>query len=113
VPLGRAREALIRGDFATAVSEAKDAARWSPWSADPWQLRGDGELAQGRVADARRSYAEAVAAEPGEWLLWLDLAVTSSGSAQRRALARAAALNPNEEQIRIVQEAVRNRAADR
>jgi hypothetical protein len=113
VPLGRAREAFIRGDFATAVDEAKDAERWSPWSADPWQLRGDGELAQGRVPDARRSYAEAVAAEPGEWLLWLDLAVTSSGSAQRRALARAAALNPNEEQIRIVQEAVRNRAADR
>ena len=110
VPLGRAREALLRGDFATAVEEATDAERWSPWSARPWQYRGDGLLGQGRVAEARTSYAKAVAAEPGEWLLWLDLAVTSAGTAQRRALDRAAALNPNEEQIRIVQDAVRNPA---
>jgi hypothetical protein len=110
VPLGRAREAVLGGDWQAAVEEAERAERWAPWSSDPWRLRGDAELAQGRVAAARRSYATATEREPGEWLLWLDLAVTSAGGARRRALARAEALNPNEEQIRIVREAVRNPA---
>ena len=110
VPLGRAREAVISGDWQTAVEQAENAERWAPWASDPWRLRGDAELAQGRVASARESYARAVELEPGEWLLWLDLAVTSTGEAQRRALERAAALNPREEQIRIVQDAVRNPA---
>ena len=110
VPSGRARAALERGDYQEAASEARDAERWAPWSSRPWRLLGEAQLYQGNVPAARRSFRRAVEHGPGEWLPWLELAITSTGAEERRALERAAALNPNEEQIREPAEvAVRNR----
>jgi tetratricopeptide (TPR) repeat protein len=113
VPLGRAREALLRGDWPSAISNAKKAERWAPWASDPWRYRGEAELALGDVAAARESFRTSVEKEPGEWLNWLQLAVTTGGEEQLEALERAKALNPSEEQIRIVEESARNPAPAR
>jgi hypothetical protein len=70
-------------------------------------------LALGEVAAARKSFRIALEKEPGEWLTWLEYAVTATGEEQLAALARAQALNPNEDQIRVVEDAVRNPAPER
>jgi hypothetical protein len=109
VPLGRAREAAGRSDWSTGLDEAKKASRWAPWASDPWRLRGDGEVALGRVVAARRSYRTAVVKDPREWLLWLKLALVSSGPQKLEALERARVLNPKNERVRMIEAAARNR----
>ena len=99
VPSGHARAALERGDFQEAESEARDAERWAPWSSRSWRLLGEAQLYQGKIPAARRSFRRAVERGPGEWLPWLELAITSTGAEQRKALDHAAALNPKDAQI--------------
>jgi hypothetical protein len=113
VPLGRARDALFRAAWPTAIEEAERAERWAPWSSEPFRISGEALLAQGRVAEARRSFARAIEKEDGDWLLWLQLGITTTGERQRAALARAIALNPNEQEIKIVLDAVRKQPQTR
>ena len=68
-------------------------------SVRPTQLCADGSLGR-----ARRLYREAIAKDDGDWELWLGLALASEGDAQRRALDRAASLNPLGTQIRQLRE---------
>ena len=65
-----------------------------PWSSEPWRLRGEAQLALGREAEARASFARAIATSPRDWNLWFDLARASTGRAQAAALARARRLDP-------------------
>ncbi len=106
VPEGRARTALESGQFGKAIRYAGDARKWAPWSSRPWRMRGEAQLAQGDLRAARASLEEAVRREPGEWVTWLELALASDGAEKRRALARAAALNPNEGQVKVVQDSL-------
>ena len=53
-----------------------------------WKVNNDQD------ADARRFYRRAIAKDGGDWELWLDLALASTGDARRHALDRAATLNP-------------------
>jgi hypothetical protein len=46
------------------------------------------------VADARRTFLDAVDRDDGDWELWIDLALASDGAERERALARAKDLNP-------------------
>jgi Flp pilus assembly protein TadD len=65
-----------------------------PWSARPWQLRGEAETARHRLAVARADLRKAAAKDPADASIWLDLALASSGAERARALAEAARLNP-------------------
>jgi hypothetical protein len=69
----------------------------------------------GSLGRARRLYREAIAKDDGNWEPWLGLALASKGDAQRRALDRAAALNPLATEIGQLREqlAVRNSASSR
>ena len=64
------------------------------------ERQADAALADGSIDQARRLYREALAKDDGDWELWLGLALASEGDAQRRALDRAASLNPLDTQIR-------------
>ena len=89
--------ALETGRSERALTEARRAIRWAPWSHEPWQLRGEAELALGDDAAARRSLRRALELNPKSWSAWLDLAVAEADHDERaheRALERAKRLNP-------------------
>ena len=53
-----------------------------------------------RLPGARRSLRTAIAKDPQNWLLWLDLAAAEDGWARQRALRTALRLNPYSPEIR-------------
>jgi hypothetical protein len=94
--------AAERADWADMDDEARRAARFAPWSPEPWRAVGQSRLARGDLAGAREGFERALALAPGEWSLWFDLARTLEGDEQRAALARAAALNPKSPEIALL-----------
>jgi O-antigen ligase len=87
-------EALLNESWIPAEREARKATAWAPWSSEPWQLLGEAQLGQGDQASARESFAEAIAKDPHNYALWVDLALVTEGAERERALDRAASLNP-------------------
>lgn len=92
-------DAYDAGRWREAGEQARAATRWTPWSAEPWRLLGEAQLARGEVTAARRSILTGLERDPSDWELWLDLALASDGEASRRALARASGLNPRSPEI--------------
>jgi hypothetical protein len=92
--LSKSARAARAGDWRASIDSAERAQAWAPWSPDAPKRIGDAELALGRASRARASYRTAIAHAPNDWSLWFDLARASRGLEQRRALARAAELNP-------------------
>ncbi len=92
--LADAQDALDRGDTALARRDAERARRFAPWAAEPTRLLGEVELADGRLAAARRHFLRSLDDDPGSWDAWLDLALVSRGAERARALTRAVELNP-------------------
>ena len=93
--LHRARQALDRGGWASAISHADSASNWMPWSYEPDVVRGDGEVGLRRIDRARAAYRSAM--DDGgtyQWEVWLHLAETSTGAAQESAAHKAVSLNP-------------------
>jgi O-antigen ligase len=88
--------ALRRGDLTRARAEASKAGRWSLWSVEPDQLRGEVALTAGNRPLAAGLFRRALRREPNRYWLWIDLAEATSGAEQRRALTRAHELNPLE-----------------
>jgi O-Antigen ligase len=87
------------GKWNAAASQARRAIDWTPWSAQPWRLLGEGQLGAGNVLAAERSFRNAIAKDPGDWNLYFDLARATTGRVQLRALAAAARLNPRSPEI--------------
>jgi hypothetical protein len=87
------------GNWTKMAAEARTATDWAPWSARGWQLLGEAQSRQGRQAPARVSLRKALAKDPSDWTIWLDLAVASRGAEQRRAFAEARKLNPLSSEI--------------
>ena len=92
--IAAAENAASNGNLATAIADARRASGWAPWSARPWQLRGEAELQRRQLRAARVDLRKAAAKDPADWSIWLDLALASSGRERRDALAEAAQLNP-------------------
>jgi Flp pilus assembly protein TadD len=92
--LAASRADTARGDFPAAATQAVAARRWAPWSGTPWQLLGEAQAARGESRPALASFRKAVARDPGDWTIWLDLAVAARGAERRDAFARASRLNP-------------------
>jgi O-antigen ligase len=92
--------AAYAGNRALEVAEtgsersARRAARLQPWSAQPWRVLGESQLAAGETSRARQTFLDALDRDDGDWELWLDLALASEGGERERALARAKELNP-------------------
>jgi hypothetical protein len=92
--LGQATEAFNRNDTAAAARDARRAETWAPWSTDALERQADVALVEGSFERARQLYRKAIAKDGGDWELWLGLALASEDGARRRALDRAASLNP-------------------
>jgi len=92
--LAHANAAYDAGGYPVAVDGARRAAHILRWSADPWHLRADAELAEGLRSPAHESYRRARDLDPNDWRLWYGVGITARGEERRAALARAAVLNP-------------------
>jgi Flp pilus assembly protein TadD len=97
--LAQSRTALEQDDATSAVRAALRARDWQPWSFEPWQALGDAQLAEGRVEAARASLRQALALEPANASLWLDLAAASAGGERSAAFERAKRLDPRAEAL--------------
>ena len=92
--ISSSEDATAHAQFAKAERDAKSAEFWAPWSATPWQLVGEAQSALNKRAAARASFDTALKKNSQDWSIWLDLAVASSGAAQKHAFAQATKLNP-------------------
>lgn len=86
--LAAARDAARAGDFSRARTEASAAARWQPFSAQPWLVYGDAG------GDPVVAYRKATQLDPASWTAWSRLAGVADGQLRRLAQAKAAQLNP-------------------
>ena len=87
------------GDWRKVEGKARTAARWAPWSAEPWQLRAEAELAARDRPAAIVDFRSAIAKDRQDWTLWFGLAQASRGQSRRQALAQALRLNPRSPEI--------------
>ena len=92
--LSASRDALAKGRYGEARSQARKAAHWWRWSPEPWEQLGDTQAEQGDAAAAGASYRKAISKNSGDWMLWYDLSSVSVGPPADRALAEAKRLNP-------------------
>ncbi len=92
-------KAARSGNWAAAAARARRAIDWAPWSADPWKLLGEAQLGVGNTRAAERSFRKAIAKNPGDWNLYLELARATTGRVQLAALADAARLNPRSPEV--------------
>jgi len=92
--LSRSEAARERGDWVRAAGDARRAAPWMPWSAEPWAALGRAQLGAHLLPEARTSFRKAISLDAGDWRLWYDLASASFGRARQRALREATALFP-------------------
>jgi len=86
--LSASKSAVDAHRYAQAERTARDAARWPPWSSEPWERLGDAQFLAGRPKAARASYREAIRKDPGNWKLWFDLAVASEAARAGRPRGR-------------------------
>ncbi|MGE5691565.1 MAG: O-antigen ligase family protein, partial [Pseudomonadota bacterium] len=99
---GAAEDALGRDDPEAALTAARRARRFAPWSTDARRLEAEAHLAAGRNAEARTLLREAVARDRGSWELWYDLALASTGGARGAAADEARALNPRSPELQAL-----------
>jgi tetratricopeptide (TPR) repeat protein len=94
VAITRSAEAIHAANYAAAVAAVEDARRWEPWSSAPYAELALIRHLQGKAADERAAYEEAVAKDPRNWELWVGLASVSHGAEYRHALHRLSVLSP-------------------
>src|SRR5436309_107973 len=94
--LAAASASLDADEPARAARDARWAKRLVPWSPEPWRLHGEALLSQGDLDGARRDFLTALRKDASDWDSWVDLALVTRGTTQRRAVERAHLLNPLE-----------------
>ena len=87
------------GHWRSAERHARTAVRWMPWSSAGWETLGEAQLAERHRAAGLRSLHRALAKDPANWVLWLDLVGASHGAEQRAALRQAFRLNPRSPEL--------------
>jgi tetratricopeptide (TPR) repeat protein len=92
--LAEGEEALRAGRPEAAERLARRAESLFRWSSEPPRLEGEARAAAGRPADAGESFRRALARDRSDPELWRALARVAEGEERRRALERAALLDP-------------------
>ena len=96
---GRSEAAAAAGNWAAAEANARRAVRWAPWSSVGWRDLAVAQLGLGQIGQARHSLDEAIAKDPRNWSLWLDLGAASRGKARGAAFTRVLELNPRSPEL--------------
>jgi hypothetical protein len=94
ISLHRAEGSLQSRDWTQAESSARAASRWQPWSAEPYDLLGQAQLARGQTRAAASSFRHALRLDDRRWQTWYELGRISTGAERRVALEHILALNP-------------------
>lgn len=92
--LHQAVENLQSGAWMKAEHSARTASRWQPWSAEPYDLLGQAQLARGQRKAAAESFRHALRLDDRRWQTWYELGRISVGAERRVALEHILALNP-------------------
>jgi hypothetical protein len=92
--LSRSESAQENRDWSQALSEARVARSWMPWSPKPWEALGRAQLGAGAPAEARKSLRKAISMDRGDWELWYYLGSASRAEARTAALREAMRLFP-------------------
>jgi hypothetical protein len=92
--LHHAVKSLQSGAWASAARSARTAARWQPWSAEPYDLLGQAQLARGERRAAAESFRQALRLDDQRWQTWYELGLISPGQERRIALEHILTLNP-------------------
>jgi hypothetical protein len=82
------------GRWQTSRELALRSAWWAPWSAEPWFLVGETDLALHDPHAARSAFARAAARDGRDWRTWYEVARTSTGAERARAVSLIAEENP-------------------
>ena len=93
--LAAAGNASASSSWRSEISHAQRASAWAPWSSEALRLLAEGQYSLGRSTQARATLDRAIAFDPHNWQLWLDLAVVTNGSTRRAAFERALRLDPH------------------
>ncbi len=94
--------AAAQHDWGQALTAARRAKTWSPWSADPLERIAVASLGAGHRAVARTYLERAAAKDPSNWLYWAELSLVSTGNEHARADREASMLNPRRWPIAIL-----------
>lgn len=94
LPMNRLDGATAHGNWAAAERDARDASDLMPWSSEPWLHLGEAELNAGLKTQARAAFLRAAAKDRDNWVVWYDLARSSTGAVRADATARLRALDP-------------------
>jgi tetratricopeptide (TPR) repeat protein len=89
-----AQHAALAGDWTRAAADARLAGRLTPWAAEPLRTLAQTQMAAGDFDRAVATLHRAIARDPDNRALWLDLAVVTDGPEHARAVDRARALDP-------------------
>ncbi|HEV3479906.1 MAG TPA: tetratricopeptide repeat protein, partial [Gaiellaceae bacterium] len=100
--LAESHNARRAGDLARAEQQARRAIRWAPWSPEPWQALAAMHFERNDLPAARAALLKAIGKDRGDWALWYDLGVASTGPAKQRAYEHAARLNPRARNISVL-----------
>lgn len=92
--LSRSESAREDRYWSQALSEARVARSWMPWSPKPWEALGRAQLGGGAPTEARKSLRKAISIDRGDWELWYYLASASRAEARTAALREAMRLFP-------------------
>lgn len=82
------------GSLVLALDQKDRADAWIPWQTEALRGLGDAQRLNGENASAIATYKEAIARHPGDYLLWLDLALASAAADRPKAAQEALRLNP-------------------
>ncbi|MGB2952756.1 MAG: O-antigen ligase family protein [Gaiellaceae bacterium] len=94
IALARSAHAAAKGQWARSASQAQRAIAWAPWSSEALRQLGEAQLGLGQKAAARATFRRALAKNPRDSKLWVDLSLATEGSVSDGAYATAIRLDP-------------------
>ena len=89
-----AQDALAASQWSSALSKAKAAERYAPWSEEPHLIAGSAQQGSGDPAAAAAEFRQAIAKSPRDWDAWDSLSATTTGQEQLNADRMVLLLNP-------------------
>src|SRR5262249_32780468 len=87
------------GHWRSAEHHARNPVRWMPWSSAGSEALAEAQLAEHQKRAGLRSLDRALAKDPRNWVLWMDLVGATRGAPQRAALRQAFRLNPRSSEL--------------